>query len=65
MHSIAGMDNIISIDRERFFLPKLLICGLIFVYLIVMRLYVYIMYSQDPFFDFIAANHISKAYQYL
>lgn len=51
MHSIANQSNLIAINKVNFFAPKLLICGCIFLYLVWLRIYIYVLYSQDPFFD--------------
>lgn len=58
VHSIAVMDNLITIDEGMFFLPKIALSVLILVYLLWMRVYVYIMYAQDPFFDIVIDSHL-------
>jgi hypothetical protein len=46
-------------------MPKIVVCILMWVYLIFMRIYVYILYSQDPFFDKINGVHVNMAFKYL
>ena len=45
IHSIAAMDNIITIDENMFFGPKIALSVMFLVYLLWMRVYVYIMYA--------------------
>jgi len=61
MHSIASQDNI-SIDKQAFYLPKIVVCTLIAIYLIAMRIYVFVKFSQNPFFDLIQERHLHVAY---
>ena len=66
LHSIAQQDNIITIGRKQFYIPKATVCGALWVYLVAMRLYVYIQYSQDPFFDiFVAAGRFGDFFSFL
>ena len=65
MHSIATQDNIIQIKQNNFFVPKVVICVLLLVYLLTMRLYMYVQYAQDPFFDSINGLHVNYAYGYI
>ena len=65
MHAIANQDTIISIDPRSFFIPKILISGMFFGYLVTMRLFVYVKYAQDPFFSEVQAEHLSMFYDIL
>lgn len=65
IHSIACQDNLITIDHARFWYPKVVICAGLFLYLIYMRLFIYIKYSQDPFFDLVEERHLSAYYAIL
>ena len=62
LHSIASQDNIITIAPQNFFYPKIGICTLYFIYLFTMRLYLHIMYSQNPFFDLVTEQNLSMFY---
>mmetsp|Transcript_16109 Transcript_16109/g.27220 ORF Transcript_16109/g.27220 Transcript_16109/m.27220 type:complete len:299 (+) Transcript_16109:1033-1929(+) len=63
MHSIASQDNLITIQVERFFMPKIAICLSIFVYLAIMRIFIYVKMAQDPFFDLVEERQMSIFYQ--
>jgi hypothetical protein len=66
LHSIAQSENIITIGWKQFYFPKLIVCGALLSYLVTMRIYVYIRYSQDPFFEFLlAVEHMDTMYKYL
>ena len=65
VHAIAYQDMVISIDPQSFFLPKAIISCTFLIYLVIMRLFVYIKYSQDPFFDRVQAQHLSNFYRIL
>lgn len=45
VHAIAYQDLVISIDPRSFFLPKAAISIGFMIYLVIMREYIYIMYS--------------------
>jgi len=45
MHTIASQDNVISIDDGMFFMPKVILCGLFTIYLIMMRMYIYVQFA--------------------
>ena len=63
MHAMIYQDTVISF--EQFFFPKMILGGAFLIYLVVMRLFVYIKYSQDPFFDVVEARHLSNFYGFL
>ena len=66
LHSIAQQDNIITIGWRQFYFPKVFICCFLWLYLVTMRLYVYISYSQDPFFElFLQAERFDGYFRYL
>ena len=62
MHTIASQDNIIQIDDAMFFIPKFVLCTMITLNLIMMRLYVYACYDQDPFFDSLKQRQMELFY---
>lgn len=65
MHAISA-NTFINITAKRFFLPKIILCTCYFAYLMTMRLFVYIQFAKDPFFDaIIEHHHITKAYQWI
>jgi len=65
MHSMAILDNVISIEDRSFFMPKVGVCGAYWVYLMLMRVQVYVLYAQNPFFDQFVATHINVLYMYI
>lgn len=66
MHSIAQSENIISISWKQFYFPKIIVCSALLSYLVSMRIYVYIRYSQDPFFEFLLkVENMDSMYEYL
>lgn len=62
LHSIASQDDIITIEVNRFYAPKIFISLLIFMYLVTLRIFVYVKFSTDPFFDLIQGSHITLFY---
>jgi hypothetical protein len=65
IHSIASQDDVISIDKKRFFLPKTVICLLFWAYFLTLKIFVFLKQSQDPFYDLIQTDHINSFYSYL
>jgi hypothetical protein len=65
VHAIAYQDLVVSIDPVSFFMPKAVISLTFFVYLVTMRIFVYVKYAQDPFFDVVQAQHLSEFYRIL
>lgn len=65
MHAISA-NTFMNITAKRFFLPKIILCSLFFVYLITMRLFVYLQFMKDPFFNAIFSKHsMSLTYQWI
>ena len=62
MHTIASQDMVITIDDGMFFMPKVILCFIFTVYLIMMRMYIYVQFEQDPFFDVIQERHVMTFY---
>jgi len=54
-----------EVTAKKFFFPKLVICGAYFVQLVIMRIFVYVQFSQDPFFDALEEHHMTKTYEIL
>lgn len=65
LHSIAQQDSLISIGPSQFYVPKMVVCFMLCVYLVAMRLFVYIQYAQDPFFETSYAARVDVLYKYL
>jgi hypothetical protein len=53
MHSMSTESNNGQIDLSpnKFFVPKIGLCAAYLVQLVLMRIYVYVQFAQDPFFD--------------
>ena len=67
MHSIStnAKSGKTEVTAKKFFFPKLVICGAYFVQLVTMRIFVYVQFSQDPFFDALEEHHMTKTYDIL
>ena len=62
MHSIASKDIFVHMDFKRFMFPKLCVSGLFFINFVTMRIYVYIKFNHDSFFDNFKARHFNTLY---
>lgn len=56
IHAISA-NTFMNITAKRFFLPKIILCCLFFIYLVTMRMFVYLQFEKDPFFNAILSNH--------
>jgi len=67
MHSISTNTKTgrCEVDAKKFFLPKLGVCGAYFVHLVILRIFVYVQFAQDPFFDGLTEHHVSNTYEWL
>lgn len=63
IHSISA--NVINITAKQFFVPKLVICALILIWLVLMRIFVYVQFAKDPFFDALQGQHVTDTYKWL
>jgi len=64
IHAISA-NVIITITAKGFFVPKLIICTLISIWLMLMRIFVYVQFSKDPFFDALQGQHVTDTYKWL
>ena len=67
MHSMSTNSNNgqLDISAYTFFMPKISLCAAYLMQLIVMRIYVYVQLSQDPFFDEVSQHHMTTTYDTL